>query len=265
MRRRYPLILFSLLVLVGGAIWVASSPNNPHEFSGQCETCHLQEPQLQGETLIFNYDIDYLCNYCHEIPGTNSHPSQIFPSMAMPKGFPLDWQGRMTCATCHDPHLEAWGINPHLLRGGVTGRQFCALCHSNLEEPGSEHHIAEIVHAQNALTPTQEEINGYLDRISIECVSCHDGNVGKVINFQVAGGETLTYEGSSLSHPIGMNYQEAQQQTKNLHPVESLSPLITLIDGKVGCSSCHNQYSTEPDFLTMSNRGSALCLECHDK
>jgi predicted CXXCH cytochrome family protein len=263
-RRRLLAILGGLGLFVGGAIWVGSSPSNPHNFAGQCEICHLLEPLTPGEELIFRYDIDYLCNHCHEIPVKNSHPSQTIPTMSMPAGFPLDWQKRMTCATCHDPHLDDWGNNPHLLRGAVTGRSFCALCHPELQQPGSQHRIAEIVHAKNALTPSQEELSGTLDRVSLECIICHDGSVGKVIDYRVAGGEILTYAGQSLSHPIGMNYREATQQKRRLRPVESLSPLITLIDGKVGCSSCHSQYSQERDMLTTSNRGSSLCLQCHE-
>lgn len=263
-RRSLFVVLCGLCLLAGGAFWAASSPSNPHDFSGQCETCHLQKPLNPGEVLIFNYDIDYLCNHCHEIPGLNSHPSQIIPTMPMPAGFPLDWQGRMTCATCHDPHLDEWGINPQLLRGEVTGRSFCALCHSELQQSGAQHRIAEIVHAKNALTPTQVELSGTLDRVSLECIICHDGSVGKAIDYRNAGEETLTFTGQSLSHPIGMNYHEATQQKQGLRPVENLSPLITLVDGKVGCSSCHNQYSDERAMLVISNRGSALCMQCHE-
>lgn len=265
-RRSLLLTILGLCSLAGGALWVASSPSNPHDFAEQCETCHLLEPQRAGEELIFNYDIDYACNHCHEIPGTNSHPSLMVPSMPMPAGFPLDWQGRMTCATCHDPHRNDWGVNPALLRGdGISGRSFCALCHDELQQPGSQHRIAEIVHAKNALTPSRKEVNAILDRISLECIGCHDGAVGKVVNYRVDGEETLTYAGRSMNHPIGMNYREKAQYNDKLRPVESLSPLITLIDGKVGCGSCHNQYSHELTMLAMSNNKSALCLQCHDK
>lgn len=265
-RQRLLLLIIGLCFLAAGAVWVASSPSNPHDFVEQCETCHLLEPQRRGDVLIFNYDIDYLCNYCHEIPGTNSHPSQMVPSMPMPAGFPLDWQGRMTCATCHDPHLENWGVNPALLRGeGIAGRIFCALCHDELQQPGSQHRLAEIVHAKNALTPNREEINSILDRVSLECLSCHDGAVGKAMNVRIAREETLTYSGRSMDHPIGMNYGDAARYNDKLHPVESLSPLITLIDGKVGCSSCHNQYSHELTMLVINNKGSRLCLQCHNK
>lgn len=263
-RRRLLPALIALAFLAGGTFWVASSPSNPHDFSEQCEACHLKEPQEPGEARLFNYDIDYVCHYCHEMPEKNSHPSQMVPSMPMPAGFPLDWQGRMTCATCHDPHLENWGVNPFLLRGKVSGRQFCALCHDVLRQPGSQHRIAEIVHAKQELAPTRAEIGDVLDRISLECVTCHDGSVGKVANYRIAGEETLTYAGRYMSHPIGMNYREAAIYNQKLRPAESLSPLISLVDGKVGCSTCHNQYSHEQTMLVISNKGSALCLQCHD-
>lgn len=264
--RQVLMCFFSLCLFVFGAIWVVSSPNNPHNFAEECETCHLITPQTaEDDPLIFNYDIDYLCNYCHEIPGQNSHPSQMVPSMAMPADFPLDWQGRVSCATCHDPHLEEWGLNRHLLRGGVTGRDFCTLCHHGLNQSGAEHRIADIVHARNALTPTQEEISGALDSVSLQCVdNCHVRSVGKVVDYRYPGDESLTYAGRYMNHPIGMNYREALQHTERLRPAESLSPMIALIEGKVGCASCHNQYSHEQAILTTSNRKSALCLQCHD-
>jgi predicted CXXCH cytochrome family protein len=264
-RRSLLLMILGLCSLAGGAIWVASSPSNPHDFSEQCVACHLKEPLRPGEELIFNYDIDYLCNYCHEMSGGNSHPSQMVPSMPMPAGFSLDWQGRMTCATCHDPHMDNWGVNPSLLRGGVSGRSFCALCHKELQQPGSQHRIAEIVHAKKEVTPSRAEVSGILDRISLVCISCHDGAVGKMANYRITGEATLTYAGRYMTHPIGMDYQQSAQYNRKLHPVESLSPLITLIDGKVGCSSCHNQYSHELTMLVVNNKGSSLCLQCHDK
>lgn len=264
--RNLLLTILGLCTLAGGAIWVASSPSNPHDFSGQCEACHLNEPQNAGtgETLLFNYDIDYGCNYCHEMSGKNSHPSLMVPSMLMPAGFSLDWQGRMTCATCHDPHLDNWGVNPFLLRGGVSGRTFCALCHKELEQTGSQHRIAEIVHAKKEVTPSRAEVASILDRISMECVECHEGSVGIVTNYRVSGEEALTYAGRSMSHPIGMNYQLSAMNNDKLHPIESLSAMVTLIDGKVGCCSCHNQYSHELTMLVMSNEGSSLCFQCHN-
>lgn len=262
--QRLFLILIVLCLSIAAGVWVASSPNNPHDFSGQCDICHLEVPPASGGELIFNYDIDYLCNYCHEIPSKNSHPSQMVPSMVLPAGFPRDWQGRMTCTTCHDPHMDNWGINTFLLRGGVTGRNFCALCHQELDKPGSQHRIAEIVHAKNALTPTYDELSGTLDRVSLECIGCHDGTVGKVTDFKIAGEEILTFAGRSMSHPIGMIYSESAQNRQRIRPLENLSPLITLIDGKVGCSSCHNQFSHELTMLATSNKGSSLCMQCHD-
>lgn len=264
-RHRLLLAFIGLCSLAGGAIWVASSTSNPHDFSEQCVACHLVEPKNKGEKLTFNYEIDYLCNYCHEMSGTNSHPSQIVPSMPMPPGFSVDWQGKMTCATCHDPHLDNWGVNPYLLRGGVSGRTFCALCHHELQTPGSQHRIADIVHAKKEVHLSRNEVGGILDRVSMECISCHDGAVGKVTNFSLSGEATLTYSGPSVSHPIGMNYSESAMYNRELRPIENLSPLITLIDGKVGCSSCHNQYSHELTMLVINNKGSALCLECHVK
>ena len=41
----------------------------------------------------------------------------------IPEEFPLDHLGRLTCATCHNPHAEGE------LRGDFVGMMVCAQCH----------------------------------------------------------------------------------------------------------------------------------------
>ncbi len=81
----------------------------------------------------FKGDIVILCIRCHD---DNAHPAAHdhigFPdkvsmeakSIIIPKEFPLDRRGRMTCATCHNPH--AGGAQ----RGVVVGMEICAQCHT---------------------------------------------------------------------------------------------------------------------------------------
>mgnify|MGYP000943717110 CR=1 FL=1 len=67
-------------------------------------------------------------------------------------------------------------------------------------------------------------------------------------------------------HPIGI-LMRASSRTQDgdfrLASPNRLDRRIRLFDGAVGCGSCHSVYSKERSHLVMSNRGSALCLNCH--
>lgn len=263
---RHALLLPLAVLLLFGLAMIGSAVNrNPHEFAGRCEECHLVAPQA-GERGIFVQDIDFLCEGCHEVSKKNSHPSEIVPSMKLPDQFPVDWQGRITCTTCHDPHAEDLSENPSMLRLRSGGKEFCTLCHQDLFQDPAKHLAAsEIAHTKSWTPPGRDALGRILDEVSIGCISCHEGSVGSVTNFRVAGMETLSYMGPSFSHPIGMDYAEAASRNRELRPLDDLSPMVSLYEGKVGCASCHNPFSHERDMLVFSNRGSALCLECHLK
>jgi predicted CXXCH cytochrome family protein len=112
---------------------------NPHLDinSGKgCEFCHDSKPDMSKsidiEKLKFKGDIVILCIRCHD---ATAHPASIDHTVVpnkelmlqknikIPKEFPLDPKGRMTCATCHNPH--AGGEK----RGVVVGMEICSGCH----------------------------------------------------------------------------------------------------------------------------------------
>jgi len=39
---------------------------------------------------------------------------------------------------------------------------------------------------------------------------------------------------------------------------------IRLFEGRIGCGTCHDPFSKLPKQLVMSNKGSRICLACHD-
>lgn len=261
-----PLILW---ILVGGCLVIGvlvglSASTPPHDFADFCEQCHLNPPQA-GEDLIFTYDIDFLCQQCHDQMPKNSHPSQIYPSMEIPEGLHLDWQGRITCTTCHDPHAQT----PAMLRGEDKGKYFCAQCHRDLLDATNKHQMIDgIAHSKNWTPPTRDSLSSQLDQVSLDCISCHEGSIAQATSFQM-GGEpdpltgAISYRGSNFSHPIGMDYERVALGNAKLKQPGYLSPLISLYEGKVGCGSCHSPFSKERDMLVFSNNRSALCLECH--
>ena len=114
---------------------------NPHEKINNlegCEFCHPTKPDLEKlkagitQQVKFKGDIVLLCIRCHD---DNPHPSghdhtgapdkEIMKEkrIEIPKIFPLDRLGRMTCATCHNPHAEG------ALRGDFVGMMVCSQCH----------------------------------------------------------------------------------------------------------------------------------------
>jgi len=109
-------ILFGLLLI--GIITIAqNTTENGHDFMSdpeRCNDCHLGEPVF-GETdyrdLRFKEDIVTLCHQCHlEEDLGRSHPVNIAPpdDMDIPEDLHLDEYLNMTCATCHQPHGEAY-------------------------------------------------------------------------------------------------------------------------------------------------------------
>lgn len=238
--------------------------NEAHDFTGKCENCHLTSPR-KGSKNIFTRDIDTLCIECHEVAVKNSHPTKMIPSMNVPGYYFLDWQGRINCATCHDPHDKSVKT---MLRSKSRGRAFCETCHMGGILQGRHVAASGVAHTKNWTPPTASSFGQILDRVSLECLVCHEGSVGPSAAVQIGAktqGQALSYAGPGFSHPIGIDYAQAAAGDRELRQLDDLSPLVSLYEGKVGCASCHNQFSHEGDMLVFSNRGSALCLECHIK
>jgi predicted CXXCH cytochrome family protein len=114
---------------------------NPHlnikEDKG-CEFCHDAKPDtsktVDVNELTFRGDIVLLCMRCHEIAphpagsNHNGYPNEEIVERAnivIPEEFPLDAEGRLTCATCHNPHVG----DPGATRGIEVGMEICPACH----------------------------------------------------------------------------------------------------------------------------------------
>lgn len=258
-------LVLVLLVFTAVLLW-AGLDGDGHDFRGRCELCHLKMP-TDGEVGRFTRDISYLCQECHSISVRNSHPIGMVPSMTVPDDFSLDWAGRMTCATCHDPHVESFDGGSMYLRSSATGKDFCDLCHRGSFPLGGGTHAGSvgIAHSKSGVVEDSSGYNQVLDSITLECLNCHDGVIASDASYKVSGGDALTYQRKGLSHPIGMDYRQAALEDIELRPIEMLSPEIVFYDGKVGCASCHNPYSAKRRMLVIDNYASALCRECHVK
>lgn len=253
MSKRMLLFLFLLALPL-----LTTARRQVHNFEGKCDTCHLS---FSGGKMIFTQDIDFLCKDCHKDEGF-SHPSGRKPSMALPEQFPVDWAGRMTCATCHVIH----GSDNYLLRGNETGRLFCYYCHKGTLE--SHQGIDFPAHSKSDVSGSGfqgVDSSNSVDKESLECLGCHDSSIASAATTTVGSG-TWSHD-SGGSHPIGVDYMRAFSKSRRgfVHP-SRMNRSVRLFDGKVGCGSCHNIFSKEKSHLTVRQGArSELCLSCHIK
>jgi len=161
-----------------------------------------------------------------------------------------------TCIFCHTSHSSSGPMGPLW----------------NRNDPGTTYILYN--------SSTIDAVPGQPDGSSILCLSCHDGTtaLGNVnsrstpISFG-SGVTNMPIGTSNLStdlsddHPISFQYNASlaviDGQLKD--PSTILEP-VTLENGKVQCTSCHDPHSEVfENFLVVTNRFSDLCLRCHDR
>jgi predicted CXXCH cytochrome family protein len=258
-----------LLIAVGYSLI-----KGPHEFEeDECSRCHIADPRGKESPLPLVASEKELCSDCHSInDALLNHPVDVVPAKAeVPPDMPLTIEGTVSCSTCHDihsPYRTPFGTLTHFLRRQEQGRFYCAVCHKDKGREGKVGHTEtfETVHyrLKYFVTDTRDTI----DQVSAECLSCHDGSVGKL---SLIGAGIWTHENDFMDfdmgmHPIGVYYRDAfSKRPDGYKPPSLLNEKIKLINGKLSCVSCHDIYSDIPMKLVVSNERSRLCLECHIK
>ena len=115
------------------------------------------------------------------------------------------------------------------------------------------------------------------------CLSCHDGTIALgelvrpprdtpssgIINMtteRLSSG-MRSYLGVDISndHPVVFSYYDAALPDPEL--ADTLPPILhTYGSGNVHCTTCHDPHdNTFGKFLVMDNKGSKLCITCHDR
>jgi predicted CXXCH cytochrome family protein len=111
--------------------WTGRSPHREvAQKQTGCTQCHAVNPE-EGDPESFVADINIVCLACHdnrEHPGETRHTVTLTAAMPeVPGSLPLGTGRRITCATCHDPHLDSPA--GHRLRGASEPTAFCLRCH----------------------------------------------------------------------------------------------------------------------------------------
>jgi len=257
-------IAVCMLLAAGvAAVAIEAIGRGGHGFAGKCSLCHTSEKVEPGGkvTLKASSVIAHQCTLCHRRNSGASHPVGMAVASSLPPGFPLDETGRMMCLTCHAAHQPAGGVElPNFLRAGVAGQELCVQCHAGATALAKRdaHALAfSDAHSQKKVAAPVAAFG--IDERSLACLSCHDD-----LSASSSGGGSFG-ERRLTSHPIGVVYPSSGGPASDFRSIGSLDPAITLFDGKLGCESCHNLFSNIDHYLVMSNKGSRLCLSCHNK
>lgn len=257
--RSLVLLLSLLALLLGGSYWLLAAPpaDGWHPREQQCPLCHLSGSEVRPEQAgLLVASQESLCGRCHPGALQVSHPSGIKPRMPLPAAYPVDWKGDLTCSTCHNVHASSKGK----LRGKLRGREFCMACHDqnffdSLRDGGVSMMLSG--HLESGIKLE----SGGLDIYSLQCLGCH-ANASEINQVGINDG-VLRHLSSSVNHPIGVVYA-SYERSGSFRAQQRLMKKILLPGGKVSCVSCHDGYGKPHGKLVTSNRGSALCMECHD-
>lgn len=115
------------------------SGRNPHATMSDrntCKFCHdtMSDPTNEEAARVsFISNTRLICLRCHAQTG---HPAgtdhMVAPKSVLPPAFKLDGKGKITCTTCHNPHLEAGTgqeAKKHRYVVEAEGMSLCSICH----------------------------------------------------------------------------------------------------------------------------------------
>lgn len=119
--------------------------------------------------------------------------------------------------------------------------------------------------ASNSVPFTDRNGNAFeIDKFSFNCLTCHDGINAKIHEIRHKGfdqEQNASFQEVRGNHPIGMHYGSFAYASDSFRKLFELDEDMVLVDGKVGCLSCHNPQNPEKKHIARKN----LCLGCHVK
>lgn len=195
------------------------------------------------------------CLDCHQFPDRLSHPIGVV--VRRPVELPLGEGGTVVCATCHDPgQHKSGGIQRAALR--LRAPDLCRECHAESRQMNRIEHGIALGRAHFTSEGVRLSARG-IDAVTRECVGCHDGSVAAERVAEVR----INLRGS---HPVGTTYDLSSRAGRkgHLRPKQELPAEVQLVQGTVGCQSCHSPYSRDEAMVTQPMQDSQLCRSCHD-
>lgn len=254
---------------------------DPHWTGKHCNECHVagKSPELR-----FSGDVVQLCNRCHRNDPpvcTKVHTRNSMLPDTMEKNIPADWpfvDSKITCLTCHAVRLQmhanakAKKGNKNFLRSNkpIDIPSFCFNCHQKERfqkinphrESGSQDTAGRAVcfrcHTEGLASGFDVGFEASLKTKSPAlCIGCH-GNLTKA---------------HIVHEKLGRDKLSANKAA--LHKLEQKGIELPLADGRMHCSTCHNQHpkgiigrkeaatgAGEKYFLRIPGTND-LCVVCH--
>ncbi len=200
-------VILATLVFGLGVVWALnfkSETGKGHLMSDNCSSCHLNSGKTNPKKVdsksfsILVSSQEKLCIRCHTNALEASHPSGVVPKKALPKEFPEDWKGDITCSTCHTIH----GKKPGLMRTNKRGKLLCLSCHDN----AFFDHMADggqslLLSGHLSRSQNEDELETIgLDEYSIQCMTCH-GELGDNLSVEISSRGVMRHAMGSVNHP----------------------------------------------------------------
>ncbi len=296
-RYRYGLTCAMLLLTGLLAVQIGRGAEGMANSSRECAICHIRWVRAfdrnSSETTAMEAVMERqagsgdMCLSCHDgsvadsrfkIWSTSHHTTDAVPSPAVKiptDQFPLDAQGRMTCATCHTAHAVP---NSSDLRTVVFLRQpnvdssLCLSCHPEHAQKNDFQH--PLGHSDSPVPTAILEAGGQTseDGHGIICQTCHEPHGARnpwmlvlppsklcVACHEQKGPEAAPPAGAPV-HRIGHTYPGFEPPASLLKEKATFGP-----KGELSCLSCHRLHdaSGAKPLLIRKNEDSSLCLECH--
>lgn len=104
------------------------------------------------------------------------------------------------------------------------------------------------------------------DEVTKSCLGCHD-EMGSMVKNSSAYPKGLHNEGMvkmASSHSIGMDYEGKTLFRSDLKSSAVFPQNMMLVNGKLGCVTCHDPLNPEGNHLATSNSRSGICFVCHN-
>ena len=287
----------AILLVMSAAVRPGLAQEVMPNSSKECAICHIrwvqafernqtQEDRME-DVLERQAGSGDMCLSCHDgsvadsrfkVWSTRHHTTDSVPSPAVhiPTDiFPLDDQGRMTCATCHTAHAvpESSDLRTVIfLRQPNVDSSLCLACHpEHAAKNDFQHPLGEVDY------PIPQEILDAGGKTSQEghtviCQTCHEPHGARNAWMLVLPPSKLciachTDKSPETSPPAGAPMHHIGQAYPGFEPPAALLEQKATFGpaGELSCLSCHRLHdaSGAKPLLIRKNQDSSLCLDCH--
>jgi DmsE family decaheme c-type cytochrome len=228
--------------------------------------------EIAPDTSLANEIADYLKAGNRPRPPTD--PLLKLAAAQSPGPQPADgrsYVGQQTCAACHTQEAANWAHTIHAKIFGLNPRnqlerEGCEACHG----PGSVHvanpaaPLSIVKFSRKSQTPIGEQ--------NAQCLVCHRG--GQRIFWQASVHETHDLGCSDCHNPManfslrGLQARASINETcMSCHKTQRAEfrrrSHMPLLEGKVGCTDCHNPHGSTTSPLLKANSVNETCYNCH--